>query len=109
MEHSSRQIAEKILGIAPGRFIDVNKHLHKFEEALGVGLGMVWGKRFARMEKGRVGVVPVIGSRGRAGRKRGSVVVGLHGCIMPIVLERRRGIMFGESVTRKLSDATSSF
>lgn len=52
MEHSSRQIAEKILGIAPGRFIDVNKHLHKFEEALGVGLGMVWGKRLLGWRRG---------------------------------------------------------
>ena len=54
---------------------------------LGLGLTMGRGRRFARTEKGDLGLVPAVGSQARSGKKRGSAVVVLHGCIVPLILE----------------------
>jgi hypothetical protein len=80
-------------------------------------------------EKGRLGLAPFIGSKGRSEGKKGSVVVIFHGCIVPIVLERIdgeeeeeeavdgewtvvgdcnvEGVMHGEVVTWEEEDATA--
>jgi hypothetical protein len=44
-----------------------------------------------RTEKGRLGLAPFIGSRATSERRRGSAIAVLHGCIVPIVLERDDG------------------
>ncbi|KAF1840027.1 uncharacterized protein K460DRAFT_372000 [Cucurbitaria berberidis CBS 394.84] len=112
-----RESAEQILGLAPGGFPDEYKHLHKHAEALAISLNMGRGRRFMRTEKGRAGLAPFIGSVARGGNEEGSVIVILHGCIVPIVLRKVdeseqmednewkvvgdcyvEGIMFGEAV-----------
>ncbi|CAO2656816.1 Nn.00g056190.m01.CDS01 [Neocucurbitaria sp. VM-36] len=83
-----RESATQLLGLAPGVFPDEWKHLHKHADSLGICLSMGRGRRFMRTEKGRAGLAPFIGSKARDGNKRGSVIVILHGCSVPIVLEK---------------------
>jgi hypothetical protein len=123
--HDPRESAEKILGLVPGGLPNEYKHLHKNAESLGACLGMAMERRFMRTEKGRLGLAPFVESRARSEGRRGSVVVVLHGCIVPIVLERVdgqdeevdagewsvvgdcyvEGVMHGEAVNWKEEDA----
>lgn len=101
--------------------------LHEFhtKSLLHSRLIMGRGRRFARTEKGRLGLVPAIDSKGREEGKRGTAIVVLHGCTVSILLERVdgkdeeeeggewrviggcyiEGIMFGESVDWEPEDA----
>jgi hypothetical protein len=58
-----------------------------WREGLGIALAMGRGRRFVRTEKGRLGLAPAVGSEPRSGQKEGSVIVVLHGCTVPVVLE----------------------
>lgn len=114
-----RETAEQILDLAPSALSAEHVHLAAHKESLGSCLVMGRGRRFTRTEEGRAGLVPWIGSRAKAGDEKGSAIVVLHGCIVPMVLQRVdggedeagpgewkvvgdcyvEGVMFGEEVT----------
>ncbi|KAF2132910.1 heterokaryon incompatibility protein [Dothidotthia symphoricarpi CBS 119687] len=71
---------EKLLGVALDMISDLMRN------SLALCLVMGTGRRFARTEKGRVGLVPFIGSQARSADRRGSVIAVLHGCSVPVVL-----------------------
>ncbi|KAJ4372265.1 hypothetical protein N0V83_004039 [Neocucurbitaria cava] len=85
---ASHESAEEILGLAPGGFPSEYKHLSNCADSLGICLSVGRGRRFMRTEKGRAGLAPFIGSRARESDKKGSVIVILHGCIVPMVLQK---------------------
>jgi hypothetical protein len=58
-----------------------------WREGLGIALAMGRGRRFVRTEKGRLGLAPAVGSQARSGQKKGSAIVVLHGCTVPVVLD----------------------
>lgn len=124
--------AEQLLGLAPppGPALapelapEQQRALHRYAESLGCCLSMGRGRRFMVTEVGRLGLAPYIGSVARDGEKRGSAIVVLHGCIVPMVLQRVdgggedemgewkivgdcyvEGLMFGEGVTWDEGDA----
>ncbi|KAF3001245.1 hypothetical protein E8E13_003137 [Curvularia kusanoi] len=83
-------------------------------ESLALRLLMGRGRRMAVTEGGRLCLIPFIGSRGKDENTKGSPIVIVHGCTVPLVLEceneeRREytvvgeayaeGIMHGEAVT----------
>ncbi|KAL6711855.1 hypothetical protein ACN47E_002898 [Coniothyrium glycines] len=119
-----RESAEQLLGLAPGVFPEQARHLHKYEESLGCCLSMGRGRRFVTTETGRKGLTPFIGSLAKNEERKGSAIVVLHGCIVPMVLQRIDdggkdkvgewkvvgdayidGLMFGEGVTWAEEDA----
>jgi hypothetical protein len=59
-----------------------------WRQDLGLALAMGRGRRFVRTEKGRLGLAPAVGSQARSGQNEGSAIVVLHGCIVPVVLEK---------------------
>ncbi|KAI8940146.1 hypothetical protein NX059_003859 [Plenodomus lindquistii] len=117
------ETAEQILDLAPSSVPDEHRHLLRHAGALGACFMMGKGRRFVRTEKGRLGIVPWMDTRGRVGEERGSAIVVLHGCCVPIVLEKVdegngevgewtvvgdcyvEGIMFGEGVVWDVKDA----
>lgn len=59
---------------------------------LGLALAMARGRRFMRSQKGRTGLVPKMGTTWMSlGAGKGSVIAVLHGCSVPVVLERQEG------------------
>lgn len=119
-----RETGAQILDLTPSGFLNEHKYLNKRTEALGISLTMGRGRRFMKTEEGRVGLAPFIGTRPREGENNGSVIVVLHGCIVPMVLQRAdgsgeeeggewkvigdcyvEGIMFGEAMTWDEDDA----
>lgn len=83
-----RETAEQILGLAPAVLPDSERHLLLHENAVGACLMMGRGRKFMRTEGGRLGLAPRMDSRARVGTEIGSVIVVLHGCCVPIILER---------------------
>lgn len=87
---------------------------------LGLIVAMGRGRRFAMMEKGRLGLVPLFGSQAASETQKGSPIAILHGCIVPLVLDcvdefRKEyrvvgeafteGVMHGEAATWDESEA----
>ncbi|KAF1359561.1 HET-domain-containing protein [Lizonia empirigonia] len=87
---------------------------------LGLIIGMGRGRRFAMMEKKRLGLVPLFGSQAASETQNGSPIAILHGCIVPLVLDcvdeiRKEyrvvgeafteGVMHGEAATWDESEA----
>jgi hypothetical protein len=106
------QMKENVIRDAMVEFAGVN-------ERLGLCLAMGRGRRFMKTENGRIGLAPAVGSRARQGDIKGSLIVVLHGCIVPIMLEpvdqeRKKykvvgdcyveGIMHGDAVTWEEQD-----
>ncbi|KAF2277967.1 HET-domain-containing protein [Westerdykella ornata] len=58
------------------------------KHSLGLALSMGRGRRFMRTSKGKLGLAPAIGTKARNGEVRGSPIVILHGCSVPVILER---------------------
>lgn len=125
-----RETAEQILDLAPSALPAPQQHLLLHENALGACLMMARGRKFMRTEAGRLGLAPWMDTRARVGEERGSAIVVLHGCSVPIILERVdgggggddageegewkvvgdcyvEGVMFGESVVWDVQDARS--
>ncbi|GME45589.1 putative flavin-binding monooxygenase-like protein [Neofusicoccum parvum] len=90
------------------------------DRSLGLTLSMAMGRRFMRSEQGRTGLVPKLGTETPSGGKPGSAIAVLHGCSVPVVLEKQdgeenvyklvgdcyvEGIMFGEAVEWEEKDA----
>lgn len=111
--------AEEVLKMKENLVRDAMVEMAGVNERLGLCLTMGRGRRFMKTESGRIGLAPSVGSRGRDGDKKGSLIVILHGCIVPIMLEavdeeRREfrvvgdcyveGIMHGEAVTWEEND-----
>jgi hypothetical protein len=113
--------AEDLLGLVTppdgvGRF----RNMNYANEGLVLALARGRGRRFVRTEKGRLGLVPAVGSQGTSDGKKGSAIVVLHGCIVPVVLELvdeergewkllgdcyAEGVMRGEAVAWNEGDA----
>lgn len=66
-----------------GPFLEMSGKTH----GLGLCLVMARSRRFARTEKGRLGLVPFIDSQARSPESRGSAIAIVHGCIVPVVLQ----------------------
>ncbi|KAH7399368.1 heterokaryon incompatibility protein-domain-containing protein [Pyrenochaeta sp. MPI-SDFR-AT-0127] len=116
-----REPAEQLLGLVPG-ILGEHTHLSKHENSLTACLHMGRGRKFMKTETGRKGLAPYIGSVASEGKSKGSAIVVLHGCIVPIVLQcvgeegddgghwkvigdcYVEGIMFGEAVKWAESD-----
>lgn len=90
------------------------------DQGLGLSLCMGRGRRFMRSDGGRLGLVPRLGTEVSLGGKGGSVIVIVHGCRVPVILQPVEGedsvyklvgdcfvegIMFGEAVTWAEDDA----
>lgn len=80
--------ASAILGPGP-RYVTQQEELDvgRSNDALGIRLTIGRGRRLARTEEGRLALIPFIDSRARSESARGSLIVVLHGCIVPLVLE----------------------
>jgi hypothetical protein len=102
--------------------VNTFRNMSHANEGLGLALAMGRGRRFVRTEKGRLGLVPAIGTQARCGETKGSAIFVLHGCIVPVVLEivdqdRGRwklvgdcyveGVMRGEAVNWDENDTES--
>jgi hypothetical protein len=79
--------AEQILSLATQLGGETSSFAAMQADSLGLCLTMGRGRRFVRTEKGNIGLVPAVASQARLGEKRGSAIVILHGCIVPLVLE----------------------
>ncbi|KAF2035833.1 hypothetical protein EK21DRAFT_106670 [Setomelanomma holmii] len=79
--------AEDILN--PTTSKDVIQTLHNLSGSNEVGLALTMGRgrRFVRTLKGRLGLVPAVGSKAGNGANQGLAIVILHGSIMPLVLK----------------------
>ncbi|KAF2001526.1 heterokaryon incompatibility protein [Amniculicola lignicola CBS 123094] len=108
-----QETTEQLLGIEPQALSEL-RNVMGYNESLGCCLSMGRGRRFMKTEAGCIGLAPFIGTKARTGGITGSVVVILHGCIVPIMLELVdegqseykvlgdcyiEGIMHGEAVT----------
>lgn len=106
--------AEAVLGSKPRYSTQEDCKYHSANDGLAVRLQVGRGRRFAVTERGRLCLVPFVDSQAKSETARGSPIVILHGCIVPLVLncvneERQeywvvgeayaRGIMHGEAVT----------
>ncbi|KAF1975377.1 heterokaryon incompatibility protein [Bimuria novae-zelandiae CBS 107.79] len=116
-----KQSAEDVLSLVPKAWGEglVNNAVVGYNEALSSSLSIGRGRRFVVTEQGRRGMVPFVGSRAREGDVEGPAVVVVHGCCVPIVLERGseedgwvvvgdcyvKGAMHGEVVTWDVGDA----
>ncbi|KAJ0163256.1 Heterokaryon incompatibility protein 6, OR allele [Colletotrichum tanaceti] len=116
--NTPRETPEEVLGLAPREWGNELVNLNGYNESLAACLAMAKGRKIAVTERGRMGMVPWIGSKGRSGEERGSVIVALHGCCVPIVLEPVggdeykvlgdcyiKGVMHGEAVVWEDEDA----
>ncbi|KAF2855515.1 HET-domain-containing protein [Plenodomus tracheiphilus IPT5] len=121
-----RESAEQILDLEPSVLPDEQRHLLRHDSALGACLMMGKGRKVMRTEGGRLGLAPWMDSRAGVGGEKGSAIVVLHGCCVPVVLERVigggeeggegeewvvvgdcyvEGSMFGEGVGWEVKDA----
>lgn len=82
------ETAEQVLGLAPNNSPEVHRVLRHNNDVLGCCLSMARGRRFMTTHHGRKGLAPFIGSFPRKGDSKGSAIVLLHGCIVPVVLVR---------------------
>ncbi|KAH8732752.1 hypothetical protein GQ44DRAFT_696373 [Phaeosphaeriaceae sp. PMI808] len=112
--------AEELLGLATHpEDMHSFKDMSGWNDGLGLALVMGRGRRVVRTEKGKLGLVPAIGSQAGSAEKKGSAIVVLHGCIVPVVLELVdeakgrwkllgdcyvEGVMCGEAITWKEDD-----
>ncbi|KAF9735777.1 hypothetical protein PMIN06_002143 [Paraphaeosphaeria minitans] len=115
--HPPKQSAEIILGIEKQQWSTGLADNLGYNEALSSRLSIGRGRRFAMTEEGRMALVPFVGSRpryeeGQSDEEKGSVIAVLHGCSVPIVLDRVgdgsewkvvgdcyiEGVMHGEAV-----------
>ncbi|KAL1599011.1 hypothetical protein SLS60_008157 [Paraconiothyrium brasiliense] len=103
-----RESPEEVLGVMPKVWGNELSNMSGYNESLGTCIAIGIGRRVMKTEKGRIGLAPWIGS------KKGCVIVILHGCVVPIVLEAVdgedveykvigdcyvKGIMHGEGVS----------
>ncbi|KAF2442105.1 heterokaryon incompatibility protein [Karstenula rhodostoma CBS 690.94] len=117
--HAPKESAEIILGIEKKQWSTSLVDNVGYNEALSTRLTIGRGRRFATTHHGRMALVPFIGSRPQNNEEKGSAIVVLHGCIVPIVLERVgegnawtvvgdcyvEGVMHGEAVCWADNDA----
>ncbi|KAF2751390.1 heterokaryon incompatibility protein [Sporormia fimetaria CBS 119925] len=116
-----RETVEQVLGETEGVFMELANKAAGYNNSWGLCLAMGVGRRFARTGKGRLALVPFIGSKADEEGK-GSKIVVLHGCIVPMVLEGVEGskdewrvvgdcyvegFMFGEGVEWDIDEAES--
>ena len=112
--------AEAILGPEPRCETRESGDHYGDNDALALRLTMGRGRRFAVTETGILCLVPFVDARAKSEDQRGSPIVILHGCIVPLVLEcideqhqeyrvvgeaYIEGIMHGAAVTWDESDA----
>jgi hypothetical protein len=83
-----RNTAEQILGLAIQQRGETSSFAAEYAGELGLCLAMGRGRRFVKTEKGSLSLVPAVGSQARLEENRGSAIVILHGCLVPLVLER---------------------
>ncbi|TQN68508.1 Heterokaryon incompatibility protein 6, OR allele [Colletotrichum shisoi] len=116
--NTPRETPEEVLGLVPKEWGNELLNRNGYNESLAACLAMAKGRKIAMTERGRMGMVPWIGSKGRNGEEKGSVIVALHGCCVPIVLEPVggdeykvlgdcyiKGVMHGEAVVWEDEDA----
>ncbi|KAK2012064.1 heterokaryon incompatibility protein [Colletotrichum eremochloae] len=102
---------EVVLGLKPREFANELANMNGQNSSLASCLAMARGRKFATTEKGRIGMVPWIGSKENKRDQKGSMIVVLHGCCVPIVLDPNgeneykvvgecyvEGVMHGEAV-----------
>ncbi|OAL55801.1 heterokaryon incompatibility protein [Pyrenochaeta sp. DS3sAY3a] len=83
-----RETAAQILDIAPSILTDEHRPFLKHVQSLAICLTMARGRKIMTTEMGRKGLAPYIDSVARQEEEKGSAIVVLHGCIVPIVLQR---------------------
>lgn len=99
--------AEAILGSKPRFNTREELNTNSRNDALALRLVIGRGRRMAVTERGRLCLVPFVDSRARNGETRGSLIVVLHGCIVPLVLncedeERREYKIVGEAYAKDI-------
>jgi hypothetical protein len=109
-----KESAEEILGIVKKPWSTELVDNMGYNESLSSRLSIGRGRRFATTARGKMALVPFVGSCPQSGEKKGSAIVVLHGCVVPMVLERVReegnewsvvgdcyveGYMHGEAIT----------
>jgi len=70
------------------RYMIVGLNESSPNQMLGLVIAMGRGRRLAITESGRLSLVPAFGSQAISGAEKGSPFVILHGCIVPLVLDR---------------------
>ncbi|EFQ35351.1 heterokaryon incompatibility protein [Colletotrichum graminicola] len=105
------ETSEVVLGLQPRGFANELADMNGNNSSLAPRLAMARGRKFATTERGRIGMVPWIGSKEQSNEQKGSIIVVLHGCCVPIVLDHIggneykvvgecyiEGVMHGEAV-----------
>ncbi|KAJ4345568.1 uncharacterized protein N0V89_011701 [Didymosphaeria variabile] len=82
-----KESAEEVLGLKKKEWSTGLVDNLGYNESLSSRLSIGRGRRFATTERGRMGLVPFIGTRAQSGEEKGSAIAVLHGCIVPVVLE----------------------
>ncbi|KAK1978631.1 heterokaryon incompatibility protein [Colletotrichum cereale] len=78
---------EVVLGMKPREFANELANMNGYNSSLAPCLAMARGRKFVTTEKGRIGMVPWIGSKEKSKEQKGSMIVVLHGCCVPIMLD----------------------
>ncbi|KAL1603878.1 hypothetical protein SLS60_005470 [Paraconiothyrium brasiliense] len=86
--NTPKESAEEVLGLQKKEWSTGLVDNLGYNESLSSRLSIGRGRRFATTLRGRMGLVPFIGSRAQSAEEEGSVIAVLHGCIVPVVLER---------------------
>ncbi|KAF2798044.1 HET-domain-containing protein, partial [Melanomma pulvis-pyrius CBS 109.77] len=86
------ETTEAVMGLNPTELQKEILEIAQCNEALGNCLSVGRGRRFVRTEKGRLGLAPAIGTKPASRSEgifveKGSPIVVIHGCSVPMVLE----------------------
>ena len=116
--------AEAVLSSGPRFGIRKDYNHHSANDGLAIRLQVGRGRRFAVTESGQLCLVPFVDSLTKSETRRGSAIVILHGCIVPLIMncvyeECReywvvgeayiKGIMHGEAVRGTKAELMSLF